>query len=75
MIGRDAAAVVGDLDDRMLPWGLTLTVIFPVGSPVEESVACSGIQQQVEQHLVDLIAVVLDFGQGWVFVQFDLDWI
>ena len=32
-----------------------------------------GIQQQIQQHLVDLIAVVLDFGQGRILLQCDLD--
>ncbi len=31
------------------------------------------IQQQIQHHLVDLIAVVFDFGQSWILLQFDLD--
>ena len=35
--------------------------------------ACSALSSRFKQHLVNLIAVVLDLRQGWIFVQSDLD--
>ena len=32
------------------------------------------VQEQIQKHLVNLIAVVLDFGQIGRLLQFDLDW-
>lgn len=37
------------------------------------SIACKAFQQKIEQHLVDLITVVLDVAQRRIFVQAYLD--
>jgi hypothetical protein len=68
MVGRDAATVVGYLDNRGRSKGLHGDGDFSVRV---DRLQC--IQQQVEHHLMNLIAVVLDFRKGRIFTQRDLD--
>ena len=63
-----AAAVIHDFDDCKSFAALYRDRNLPVAVD-----RLDRVQQKVQQHLMDLIAVVLNFGEGRIFVQGDLD--
>src|SRR5581483_7184880 len=68
VVRRDAAAVVGNFDDCVFALQFNRNRDLSVGVD-----GLQRVKQKVQQHLMDLIAVMLDFRQGRIFAQRDLD--
>ena len=69
-LSRDAATGVGDDDGCAI---FLRTYFDGNGARSLDGLFC--IQEQIEKHLMNLIAVMLDFGQVGRLLQFDLDWL